>query len=349
VTTAFGDGSAVARGIALQADGEIVAAGNTDIDFALARYNADGSLDPSFGSGGRVTTDFAGGSDIASDLVLQAGGKIVVAGTAVVGSSEDFALARCNADGSLDPSFGSGGKVTTDFSSGFVGGTDEASGVAVQGDGKIVAAGRADLAGSTGFGLARYNPDGSLDPSFGSGGKATTDFGGGFAAAFGGIVLQADSKIVAAGITAAGGSFDFALARYQDEPVVDLSITKSGAPNPIVSGNRLTYTVSVTNDGPQDATGVTVTDPLPKSVHFNSVSSTQGSCSRSTTTNPLTKDGSITCSLGNLANGAKADVTIIVTTTTPGTVSNTATVGGNETDPNPANNSATATTTVIGA
>ena len=128
----------------------------------------------------------------------------------------------------------------------------------------------------------------------------------------------------------------------------DLSITKSGAPNPIVSGNQLTYTLTVTNTGPQDATGVTATDPLPDNVHFNSVASTRGSCTRSATTKPLPKGGTVTCSLGNLANGASASITIVVTTTTPGTLTDTATVVGNETDPNPLNNSATATTTVIG-
>jgi uncharacterized repeat protein (TIGR01451 family) len=132
-------------------------------------------------------------------------------------------------------------------------------------------------------------------------------------------------------------------------PGADLSIANSGVPNPVVSGKRLTYTVSVTNNGPQDGTGVTMSDPLPKSVHFNSVSTTQGNCSRSTTTNPLTKDGTITCSFGRLAGGAKASITIVVTTTTPGTVGNTATVSGNEADPNPGNNTATTTTKVIGA
>jgi uncharacterized repeat protein (TIGR01451 family) len=113
-----------------------------------------------------------------------------------------------------------------------------------------------------------------------------------------------------------------------------------------VSGDRLTYTLTVTNNGPQAATGVTVTDPLPSNVHFNSVASTQGSCTRSATKRP--KDGTVTCNLGNLANGASATITIVVTTTTPGALTNTATVVGNEPDPDPANNTATATTTVIG-
>ncbi len=131
-------------------------------------------------------------------------------------------------------------------------------------------------------------------------------------------------------------------------PVADLAITKTGAPNPVVSGNQLTYTLTVTNKGPQDATGVTVTDPLPDNVHFNSVTPTQGACIRSTTKPNPTKDGTVTCNLGNLSNGASASITIVVTATTPGTLTNTATVVGNEIDPNVANNSATATTTVIG-
>jgi uncharacterized repeat protein (TIGR01451 family) len=131
-------------------------------------------------------------------------------------------------------------------------------------------------------------------------------------------------------------------------PGADLSITKSGAPNPVVSGNRLTYTLAVTSDGPQDATGVTVTDALPGSLHFNTASSSHGTCTRSTATNPQPKGGTVTCSVGTLANGAKASITIVVTTTTPRTLTNTAEVSGNETDPNPSNNSATATTTVVG-
>jgi uncharacterized repeat protein (TIGR01451 family) len=128
----------------------------------------------------------------------------------------------------------------------------------------------------------------------------------------------------------------------------DLSITKSGAPNPVLSGNRLTYALTVTNNGPQDATSVTVTDALPDSLHFDSVSSSQGTCTRSTATNPKPKGGTVTCSVGNLANGAKASITIVVITTTPGAVTNTAKVSGNETDPDSSNNIATATTTVVG-
>jgi uncharacterized delta-60 repeat protein len=201
VTTDFG-GSDSAEAVGIQSDGKIVTAGSTFSGglqhFVLARYNADGNLDSSFGSGGKVTTDF-GGFDAASALVIQPDGRIVAAGR----GSGDFALARYNADGSLDPTFGSGGKVTTDF-----GGSDDAFGVALQADGKIVAAGQ----GGSDFGLARYNADGSLDPTFGSGSRVTTDLGG-FEDAIA-VALQNDGKIVITGQKFSGGFQQFALARY---------------------------------------------------------------------------------------------------------------------------------------
>jgi uncharacterized delta-60 repeat protein/uncharacterized repeat protein (TIGR01451 family) len=342
VTTHFTSGVEVVIAVAIQLDGKIVVTGQTFAGgfqrFALARYNTDGSLDASFGSGGIVATNFGFDSAFGGALAIQSDGKIVAAGRA----GTDFLLARYNGDGSPDATFGSGGIVTTDFGGTFF---DAAFGVALQSNGKIVAAGGTFSFPSADFALARYNPDGSLDASFGSGGKLTTDLGG-FDVA-NGVALEADGKILAAG-TGGSGS-DFALARYLGDAVgADLSITKSGAPNPVVSGNQLTYTLTVTDNGPQDATGVTVTEPLPNSLHFNSVASTQGTCVRSTTTNPQPKGGTITCSLGNLANGASASITIVVTTTTPRTLTNTATVSGNETDPKPSNNGATATTTVIG-
>lgn len=128
----------------------------------------------------------------------------------------------------------------------------------------------------------------------------------------------------------------------------DLSIGQSAAPSAVLSGDRLTYTLTVANNGPQTATGVTVSDQLPATVHFNSLGSTAGSCTRSSTTNPKPKDGSVACSLGTLASGARATIAVVVTVTAPGTITNTATVAGDQGDPNPANNSATARTTVIG-
>src|SRR5262249_13391111 len=144
----------------------------------LARYNTDGSLDTSFGTAGQVTTDFAGIFQRAYSVALQSDGKIVAAGYAFISTTpEDFALARSNSDGTLDTTSGTGGKVDTDFGPYVASG---ASSVALQSDGKIVAAGYAyPFSGITGFdfALARYNSDGSPDAGFGSGGKLTTDFG----------------------------------------------------------------------------------------------------------------------------------------------------------------------------
>ncbi len=182
----------------------------------------DGSLDPTFSTDGKVTTDFAGGFDEAFAVALQPDGKIVAAGGAVVGSSPfDFALTRYNPDGSLDPTFGTDGKATTDF-----GGTDEALAMALQPDGKIVAAGQAFTGSSpdfaVDFAVARYNPDGSLDSTFGTGGKVTTDFAGFDAARA--VALQPNGKIVAAG----GSSFDFAVARYKKHGSLDPSFGPGG-------------------------------------------------------------------------------------------------------------------------
>jgi uncharacterized delta-60 repeat protein len=220
VTTDFGPISNSATAIAIQADGKLVVVGSSgSFDFALARYNADGSLDASFGTGGKVTTDI-GLFDEAFAVAIQADGKIVAAGgTAPEGFCCQFALARYNADGSLDASFGVGGKVTTIFS-----GDSRAFAVAIQVDGKIVAAGGTSDPFVTDFAFARYNADGSLDASFGVGGKVTTDFGGFDAAS--GLAIQGDNKIVAVG--AGGPNNDFVLARYNTDGSLDTSFGTGG-------------------------------------------------------------------------------------------------------------------------
>ncbi len=115
----------------------------------------------------------------------------------------------------------------------------------------------------------------------------------------------------------------------------DLSVTKTDSPDPVTVGSNLTYTVTITNNGPDGATGVTLTDTLPAGVTFVSATPSQGSCG-----------GSVTCNMGTINNGASATVTIVVTPNTPGSITNIATVAGNETDPNLANNTAQAMTTV---
>jgi uncharacterized delta-60 repeat protein len=249
VTTDFNSGFEEAFGVAVQDDGKIVAAGrvlngvstSSCNDFALARYNRHGTLDRTFGTDGKVITDFDLGCDVARSVAVQADGKIVVAGWASPGTSFEFALARYSPDGTLDPTFGSGGKVLTDFA----GGTDLALAVAVQPDAKIVAAGSASLGGSLDFALARYNPDGTLDSTFGSDGRVTTDYATCDDQAAG-ILLQAEGKIVAAGTAdMCGGSFtfDFALARYNADGTLDPAFG---------SGGKVTTHFGADDDAAQD-------------------------------------------------------------------------------------------------
>lgn len=159
------DGKLVVAGSAFQnADalvlapgGKIVVVGSStaDTNFALARYNADGRLDTSFDGDGKVTTGF-GGSASASAVALQTDGKLVVAGCGAraVGTANDFALARYNANGSLDATFGTGGQVTT----GFGPGGDCANAVAMMalGVNRIVVAGSTYNGSHNDFALARY-------------------------------------------------------------------------------------------------------------------------------------------------------------------------------------------------
>ena len=146
---------------------------NGATDFALARYSDNGTLDPSFGVGGKVTTDFAGSYDSVGSVVLQSDGKIVAGGWSVVDGVSSFALARYNSDGALDADFGAGGKVRTDFG----GVSSQIFGIALQLDGKIVVAGYANADGGFEFALARYSADGTVDAGFGRDGKVTTPFG----------------------------------------------------------------------------------------------------------------------------------------------------------------------------
>jgi len=229
LTTEFPGGESRPTALVLQPDGKLVAGGaaptSTDHDFALVRYNPDGSLDTSFGNGGKLTTDFAGSTDELTALVLQPDGKLVAAGFAFTGNGWDFALARYDSNGSLDTAFGTGGTLTTDFA----GGHDFLMALVLQPDGKLVAGGNASTTANTAdFALARYNPDGSLDSSFGDGGKRTTDFAGQFER-ISALVLQPNGKVIAAGFAVTTDSgLDFALARYHSNGSLDVTFGTGG-------------------------------------------------------------------------------------------------------------------------
>jgi uncharacterized delta-60 repeat protein len=230
-----------ANAVAGQPDGKLVVVGlagrpGAEPDFALVRLHGDGSVDPSFGDGGTVTTDFAGGHDVAVDLALLPDGKILVVGQACDQNLDacHSALARYHTDGRLDAGFGDGGKAIA-----IIGDGGNASAVVLQPDGKIVIAGLAaksrpgqdfpqDMA------LARLHPDGRLDASFGDGGMVTTDFFGGSSDGASAVALQPDGKIVVAGGVVARRASDskfysdFALARYHSDGRLDAGFGDGG-------------------------------------------------------------------------------------------------------------------------
>ena len=213
VTTNFENSVALASEAVLQPDGKIVAAGTavgSVKSFALARCNANGSLDTTFGNGGRVLTSTGNENAVLNSTALQSDGRIVVAGYSRPTDNYDFTVARYTSSGTLDSSFGTNGIVTTDFNSGY----DIASKVLIQRNGKIVAVGSSYEAATANISLARYNMDGMPDGNFGQGGKVfapTQQTSTRIASA----LLQPDGKIVAAGDSiSSNGSKFITLARF---------------------------------------------------------------------------------------------------------------------------------------
>ena len=195
--------------VLVQTDGKIVAVGNADGFCAVVRYDNLGNIDPTFGAGGMAFIGFDGG--LALDAVLQTDDKIVIVGrVGGINSFAAFGIGRLDANGNADATFNGGGLVLTDLSGNF----DAATAVAIQTDGKIVVAGRANgLDLTSDFGIVRYNSSGVLDGTFGAGGITTTDFFGDKDGASD-VAIQTDGKIVVAGSAKSGAANGFALARY---------------------------------------------------------------------------------------------------------------------------------------
>jgi len=208
----------VPQAIALQADQKIAVAGfcfdGSSLKFCVSRYNSNGLLDNTFDSDGLVTTAFdssVGG--FANDLSIQPDNKIVASGQSFGASGVIPALARYNPNGSLDTSFDGDGRVTMPNSVQF-----ESTALALQPDGKMLIAGRDFIFFTSGFAVARFNSDGSLDSTFGNAGIVTTPVGPGQSAAKA-VAVQTDGRIVAGGYTDFSTALDvvlsdFALVRY---------------------------------------------------------------------------------------------------------------------------------------
>ena len=257
VTVVFNGGSFdKTQGVAIQPDGRIVVVGFTRVgtsdDFAVARYDAAGIPDMSFGTGGKVSTDFGGGGDKAWAVRIQTDGKIVVAGHAAMpsalGVANDFAVARYDAAGNPDMGFSTDGRVTTDIA----GRTDLAFAAALQSDGKIVVAGRvADSGGDDpDVGLVRYDENGNPDPSFGDQGIVRRDVSGGAWDEASDVAMQPDGKIVVAARSIVGGHFGFAVARFDIRGDLDNGFGDGGVATTSFSTNDdYPAAVAVQSDG----------------------------------------------------------------------------------------------------
>jgi len=205
------------------------------------RYNADGTPDAAFGSGGKLDIVTGGASaDQMTALAVQADGKIVVVGHSSLPPTPDdnFIVMRFNADGTPDASFGTGGKVITDFEHHF----DDASAVMLDGSGRILVAGHAQIEKlinvggipiqivDQDFAVVRYLPDGTLDPAYGSGGKTTLDVGG--LDYLNAARMQPDGSIVAVGrstVSNGTGNPDMAVARFLSDGHADPAFGTGGS------------------------------------------------------------------------------------------------------------------------
>ncbi|WP_298622295.1 DUF4347 domain-containing protein, partial [uncultured Zoogloea sp.] len=259
VTTDLGGGSGdEAWSMVVQTDGRIVLGGTSASNFALVRYNTDGSLDTSFSGDGMVSVDIAGGSsDNGYGLALQSDGKLVQSGSATVSGTLDFGVVRYNTDGSLDTSFGGGdGIVTTPIGASF----DIAQSVAIQSDGKIVVGGYSTNGSNNDFAVVRYTSAGAIDTGFGGGdGIVTVDFGGHDSSWS--TVLQSDGRIVMIG---GATSTDLAAVRLLSDGSLDTSFSGDGKFSAHLGTNSFLYSAAIGADGRVVATGYsnTTTDDV---------------------------------------------------------------------------------------
>jgi len=234
--------------MAVQSDGKVLLAGRAESgsasgnDFAIARFNGNGTLDSSFGAGGVVMLDMGSDSDSVNAIAVQGDGKIVVAGeTTRSATSTDFALARLNSNGSLDATFGSGGTVVTDLS----GDTDQLNAMKIAADGSIVVGGWSYVDGFPQFTLARYSNLGAMM------GNASASFAMGYSQAQS-IALASDGSVYAGGMLYdfSTGQRDFGVAHFMAGGAVDSSFGVGGFAQIDLGGeSECANAVAVQSDG----------------------------------------------------------------------------------------------------
>jgi uncharacterized delta-60 repeat protein len=209
-----------AKAEAIQSDGKIVVAGGSNTSAALARYNYNGTLDTTFGTGGKMTSA-PGSASVFNSVQIQSDGKIVAAGSAVISGINEFMLIRYNTDGSVDTTFGTSGIVTMAPISGQA---SQINGIQLQSDSKIVAAGSAGTTSE--FAVARYNTNGSLDTTFGTGGLFLDQLA--LSSGANALAIQSNGSIVAGGFDNTAGGEDFALLRLTTAGALDTSFNTTG-------------------------------------------------------------------------------------------------------------------------
>lgn len=250
VVTAVGSSQDELYSVSVKSNGKITVAGFSFVsnyDFSLASYNADGSLDTSFGENGVAIRELGLSYDTARDIKIQSDGKIVASGSTFNGNFFDFSLSRYNDDGTLDSSFGTNGTVISSFGS-----SSFSLSSAIQPDGKIILAGERFITSSNrDFALARYNADGSLDASFGTGGMLTTNIENNNSDTAYSVLLQPDGKIIAVGSSLNPSTFrsQFAITRYNMDGSLDMTFDGDGKALFPVAGSDVAYTAALQPDG----------------------------------------------------------------------------------------------------
>ncbi len=252
VTTDFGASDDGAKAVAVQPDGKILVAGHTlgatgtgGYNFAAARYLANGTLDTDFGTAGKVVVNF-GSTDFCLAMGLQANGRIILAGRSYNGATSDFALVRLLTNGSLDPNYGTDGKVRVDLFNE----NESINAITFDLAGRVVAVGETSTSTIIGaFVVAKFKLNGQLEDAFGDGGKVRTAFGTESDAAYG-VAIQTDGKIVVAGQSNSATISDILVIRYLSNGTLDNTFGTGGILlDDVSTGGDYGYAVHAQADG----------------------------------------------------------------------------------------------------